>query len=50
MTEEHSQDEYTLDELIKCLEKIKVEGSGPINFPKAFLCLIKEIQKMKDTK
>lgn len=40
------EDIYSLDELIKRLEDIR-EGKDPgLNFPKAFLTLAKEIQKI----
>jgi hypothetical protein len=44
------KDEYTLEELIKTLEVIKKNDSGPFNFPKAIYCLAKEIKKLKTKK
>ena len=41
------KDIYTLQELIKSLEKIKEQGSGTINFPKALYCIALEIDKLK---
>jgi hypothetical protein len=41
------KDIYSLDELINILEDIKDKGEGNLNFPKAFYCLAKEIEKIK---
>ncbi len=41
------EDEYNLVELIELLEKIKHQGDGVLNFPKALYCLAKELEKIK---
>lgn len=41
-------DIYSLNELISCLEQIRDDGEGLLNFPKAFYCLAKEIEKLSD--
>lgn len=38
-----NEDTYSLPELLTMLEKIKEEGEGSLNFPKAFYCLAKEV-------
>lgn len=41
-------DLYTLEELIERLENIKHGIDDRLNFPKAFLTLAKEIEKIKN--
>ena len=45
--DEKINSEFSLEELIEKLEIIKEEGNGPLNFPKSFYCLAKEIEELK---
>lgn len=48
MENEENNGLYTLEDLIRVLEKIREHGSGDLNFPKAIYCLALEIQKIKE--
>ena len=37
-----------IEQLIEILEKIKMEGNGPLSFPKAIYLISLEIKEIKD--